>query len=138
MTESQTQTHQMRLRQGAGQTGNMAQRVIDSAVAFSSMLLRLSEDPGIDKDYDPVKNRKDKPNHNKLHLTISANFPYAARVFPSEMIMPLQNALTCTLPSSSETLKTHNPFMQGYVIIQGRSRQCLHSARYAHLFSRYA
>jgi hypothetical protein len=35
------------------------------------------------------------------------------------MIMPLQNALTCTLPSSSETLKTHNPFMQGYVIIQG-------------------
>lgn len=98
----------------------MAQRVIDSAVAFSSMLLRLSEDPGLDKDYDPSKNRKEKPNHNKLHLTISANFPYAAKVFPSEMIMPLQNALTCTLPSSSETLKTHNPFMQGYVIIQGR------------------
>lgn len=83
------------------------------------MLLRLSEDPGIDKDWDPIKNRKEKPNHNKLHLTISANFPYVARVFPSEMIMPLQNALTCTLPSSSETLKTHNPFMQGYVIIQG-------------------
>ncbi|KAJ9093722.1 hypothetical protein QFC21_006318 [Naganishia friedmannii] len=93
--------------------GSNAQRIIDSATAFSSMLLRLSEDPGIDKDWDPIKNRKEKPNHNKLHLTIGANFPYASKVFPSEMIMPLQDALTCTLPSSSETLKTHNPFMQG-------------------------
>ncbi|KAJ9123064.1 hypothetical protein QFC22_001253 [Naganishia vaughanmartiniae] len=101
--------------------GSNAQKIIDSAIAFSSMLLRLSEDPGIDKDWDPVKNRKEKPNHNKLHLTISANFPYASRVFPSEMIMPLQDALTCTLPSSSETLKTHNPFMQGYVTIKGKS-----------------
>ncbi|KAJ9091818.1 hypothetical protein QFC19_008931 [Naganishia cerealis] len=80
---------------GSDTISSNAQRIIDSATAFSSMLLRLSEDPGIDKDWDPIKNRKEKPNHNKLHLTISANFPYAARVFPSEMIMPLQNALTC-------------------------------------------
>ncbi|ODO06790.1 hypothetical protein I350_04149 [Cryptococcus amylolentus CBS 6273] len=83
---------------------NMCRKVLDKAIpiakavqdadAFCSTLLRLADHPPDDKKYKSLKN----------------DFPYVLRVLPSTMILPLQDALTCPLPTSSDTVQTHTPF----------------------------
>lgn len=95
-----------------------ARTVIAEAVSFSTTLLKLSNDPGHDPHFDPRTAGKEGPNHNKLRLSISVNFSYANNNFPQNMILPLQDALTCTLPSSAETVTSHNPFPRTPVVIK--------------------
>lgn len=52
-------------------------------------------------------------------MSISTHYPYVREAFPSRMIMPLQDALTCSLPSTSGLIKTHNPFPGSLVEIRG-------------------
>ena len=61
----------------------------------------------------------DKTDDKKRELSISQHFSYAKSVFPSRMIVPLQDALTCTLPSIANTVKSHNPFADHPVELQG-------------------
>jgi serine/threonine-protein kinase ATR len=82
--------------------------MIQDAQKFSKTLLRLADDKVEDR-------RKD--------MSISANYPYVLSVFPSRMIMPLQDALTCSLPSTTDMIKTHNPFPGPLVEIRGTSEQ---------------
>jgi len=78
--------------------------IIKHAERLSSTLLRLADDPNGDKRPD---------------LTISSHFGYVKQVVPTRMIMPLQDALTCTLPSSADTVMSHNPFPLAPVEIHG-------------------
>lgn len=78
--------------------------MIRDAEAFSRTLLRLADDHVEDRKRD---------------MSIALHYPYVNNVFPSRMIMPLQDALTCTLPSSSDTVLSHNPFPGGLVEITG-------------------
>lgn len=90
------------------------------------MLLRLSEDAGIDPEYREKASKDYKvPNQHKSSLTLAQHFPYVAGHFPTRMILPLQDALTCTLPSSSETLPTHQAFPKGYITIKSEIQPCL-------------
>lgn len=95
----------------------MARQVIQDAIKFSATMLQLSTDDGIDPTFNPKTQKH--ANHNRHHLSISANFPYVKNAFPTTVILPLQDSLTCTLPSSAETVKTHNPFPDGFVTIKG-------------------
>jgi serine/threonine-protein kinase ATR len=52
-------------------------------------------------------------------MSISTHYSYVREAFPSRMIMPLQDALTCSLPSTSGLIKTHNPFPGSIVEIRG-------------------
>ena len=79
-------------------------QMIKQADRLSSILLRLANDKKEDK---------------KRELSISQDFAYAKPAVPSRMIMPLQDALTCTLPSTSDTVKSHNPFPLPPVEIHG-------------------
>jgi len=90
-------------------------KVINDAVSFSQSMLRLSTDPGIDTNVSKDKRIK----ANSLNLTVSANFPWLRGSFPTSMIVPTQEALTCSLPTSAESLKSNNPFPQGFTNIQG-------------------
>ena len=62
----------------------------------------------------------DKTEDKKRDLSISQHFPYAKSVFPSRMIVPLQDALTCTLPSIANTVKSHSPFSERPVELHGK------------------
>lgn len=93
-------------------------RVIDDAATFSKSMLRLSTDPGAE-----VATGKDKRSKaNSLNLSVSSHFPWLSQFFPTSMIVPTQDALTCSLPSSSDNLKTNNPFPQGYTSITSKER----------------
>lgn len=85
-----------------------ATALIRDAERLSSVLLRLADDKTDDKE----KSRTFKA---------SVDFPYTKEAFPSRMIMPLQDAMTCTLPSTAETVKSHNPFPAPLVEIRGAS-----------------
>ena len=63
----------------------------------------------------------DKVENKKRDLTISMDFKYVKSAFPSRMIVPLQDALTCTLPSTANTVNSHNPFPAAPVEILGKS-----------------
>ena len=63
----------------------------------------------------------DKEDSDKGELSIEPRFNYVKKAFPSRMIMPLQDALTATLPSSSGDLKSHNAFPVPVVEILGMS-----------------
>lgn len=80
--------------------------LIKEAERLSQMLLRLADD---------------KTEDTKREYTISSNFPYVKAAVPSRMIMPFQDALTGTLPSTAATVLTHNPFPDAPVEIQGES-----------------
>lgn len=77
--------------------------MIKQAERLSTTLLKLADDKTEDK---------------KRELSISQHFPYVKQVVPSRMIIPLQDALTCTLPSSADTVKSHGPFPAAPVEIQ--------------------
>ena len=62
----------------------------------------------------------DKVENKKRELTVSMDFKYVKSAFPSRMIVPLQDALTCTLPSTANTVKSHNPFPTAPIEIHGR------------------
>nr|ODO02228.1 serine/threonine-protein kinase ATR [Cryptococcus depauperatus CBS 7855] len=72
-----------------------AASMIKDADRFSSALLKFTDDKVEDK-----KREKSIRNH----------FSYVQKALPTKMILPLQDALTCSLPISSETVKTHHPF----------------------------
>nr|WPS94695.1 serine/threonine-protein kinase [Naematelia aurantialba] len=76
--------------------GSSAMHMIREAERLSSILLRLADDQGEDK---------------KRELTTSVDFPYVKGAFPSAMIMPLQDALTCGLPTGPVLIHAHNPFL---------------------------
>lgn len=57
---------------------------------------------------------------DKREVSIATYFPYVKNAVPSKMIMPLQDALTCALPTSPDQVHTHNPFPQMAVEIQGK------------------
>jgi serine/threonine-protein kinase ATR len=84
--------------------------MVKDAERLSSNLLRMSNDKIEDK-------RKD--------VSVATTFPYIVteKVFPSRMIIPLQDSLTCTLPSSSDTVYSHFPFPYQPVYIKGESRK---------------
>jgi serine/threonine-protein kinase ATR len=82
-------------------------RYIQDAELFSSNMLRLADSPITDAK---------KPH------SIAADFPFMKAVFPTRMMMPLQDALTGALPSASAShteLRTHNPFPVEPVTISG-------------------
>jgi serine/threonine-protein kinase ATR len=82
------------------------QPLIVDAERFSFNLLKLADEPIPDKA-------------KQLELS---SFPYMRSVFPSEMMMPLQDLLTGTLPSHADTdkerMKAHNPFPMNPVTIK--------------------
>lgn len=80
--------------------------MIKDAKALSRNLLRLADDKVEDK---------------KREMSVNAHFAYMKEVVPSRMIMPLQDALTCSLPSTAETVKSHNPFPLQAVEIKGKA-----------------
>ena len=84
--------------------------MVKDAERLSSNLLRMSDEKVEDK-------RKD--------VSIATTFPYMVteKVFPSRMIVPLQDSLTCTLPSSSDAVYSHVPFPYQLVHIKGGSRK---------------
>jgi serine/threonine-protein kinase ATR len=79
--------------------------MVRDAQNLSRTLLRLADD---------------KVEDRKREMSIATHYPYVTSVFPSKMIMPLQDALTCTLPSSSDTVQIHNPFPGALVEIKGK------------------
>lgn len=85
--------------------------MIEEAGRLSAILLRLAEDKVDDKRRD---------------LSAKEVFPYVIsdRCFPSRMIMPLQDALTGSLPATPETVRSHNPFPSAPVQIIGRCLSC--------------
>lgn len=80
------------------------QTMIKDATLLSRNLLRLAEDKVEDK---------------RREASINTHYSYMKEVFPSRMIVPLQDALTCSLPSTAETVRTHNPFPSQTVEIAG-------------------
>lgn len=85
--------------------------MVRDADGLSRMLLKLADDQIEDK---------------RKEMSIATHFPYVNSVFPSRMIMPLQDALTCTLPSSADTVQSHNPFPGALVEIKGESASTPH------------
>ncbi|KAL7422782.1 hypothetical protein Q5752_002077 [Cryptotrichosporon argae] len=85
-------------------TGRVLHHVM-GAQKLSSVLLRLSED----------KNNKEKT------MSIAKSYGYVRDAFPSTMILPLQDALTCTLPTTAEAVQSHNPFPGEPIHIHGIS-----------------
>jgi len=79
--------------------------MIREAERLSGALLQLSND---------------KTDEKKREISIQTAFPYVKKVFPSKMIMPLQDALTPSLPISADMVKSHNPFPTQQVLIDGR------------------
>lgn len=77
---------------------------IDSARKLASTLLKLAIAPPPDKGST---------------ASIREKYPYVHEVFPSTMIIPLQDALTCSLPSTAETRRTHRPFPGDTITISG-------------------
>ena len=69
----------------------------------------------------------DRRDDDGKQLSMRTRFPYVSKAFPSRMIMPLQSALTLTLPSSADALKNHDPFPQDLVEIKGDT--CASSTR---------
>nr|XP_031859926.1 uncharacterized protein CI109_004533 [Kwoniella shandongensis]KAA5526998.1 hypothetical protein CI109_004533 [Kwoniella shandongensis] len=80
--------------------------MVKDANVLSSALLKFTDDQVEDK---------------RKEFSLKDRFPYLS---PSElkrtrMILPLQDALTCSLPTTSETIKSHNPFPTAPVEIAG-------------------
>ncbi|WRT68452.1 uncharacterized protein IL334_005428 [Kwoniella shivajii] len=68
--------------------------LIKDATNFSSVLLRFTDEKVDDK---------------KRQMSLASDFDYVKKT-ATKMILPLQDALTCTLPTTSDTVKSHNPF----------------------------
>ncbi|WVQ68017.1 uncharacterized protein L199_006223 [Kwoniella botswanensis] len=68
--------------------------LIKDATNFSGILLRFTDD---------------KVDEKKRQMSMSNDFDYVTKT-KTRMILPLQDALTCALPTTSETVKSHNPF----------------------------
>jgi serine/threonine-protein kinase ATR len=78
---------------------------INDARKLSGVLLRLAED---------------KPEGKPREVSIATKYKYVTAAFPSSMIMPLQDALTCVLPPPGSPLKGHLAFPSMAVSINGR------------------
>lgn len=66
---------------------------------------------------------EDKPEGKIRQASVEKRYPYLKEVFPSSMILPLQDALTCVLPSSGSSLKGHLAFPDAPVTIIGLQDQ---------------
>jgi serine/threonine-protein kinase ATR len=51
-------------------------------------------------------------------VSVARDFSFVNRAFPSTMIVPLQDAITPTLPAGPDTLMGHNPFPLPVVTIE--------------------
>lgn len=78
--------------------------LIKDAERFAGHLLRLCND---------------KVEEKRKEMSIEAHYPYMKQAIPTQMMVPLQDALTGSLPSSAENLQTHNPFPIAPVAING-------------------
>jgi serine/threonine-protein kinase ATR len=78
--------------------------MIAEADRVSTTLLRLADD---------------KSDIQERYLSVRKHFGYVLRVFPSKMIVPLQDALTCVLPSAPDLDKSYNPFPGDEVVLDG-------------------
>jgi serine/threonine-protein kinase ATR len=96
--------------------GGNVERVLSNAQKVAGALLRLCLDGGTEADAKGGRKPVDK---DRLRLSMATHFYYVERCLPSCTILPLQDALTCTLPTSATTVKTHNPFPETAVEIQG-------------------
>lgn len=70
-----------------------------------------------------------RPEGKIRHASIAKQYPYLQGVFPSQMILPLQDALTCVLPSSGSPLTGHNAFPDEVVTIKGGLWVCVADSR---------
>ncbi|WVR00045.1 hypothetical protein IAU59_007187 [Kwoniella sp. CBS 9459] len=61
----------------------------------------------------------DKVDDKKRTMSIESNFAYVRTALPTRMILPLQDALTCALPTTADTVLSHNPFPTTPVEIAG-------------------
>ncbi|OCF57218.1 hypothetical protein L486_04674 [Kwoniella mangroviensis CBS 10435] len=77
--------------------------LIKDATNFSGILLKFTDD---------------KVDEKKRQMSMSNDFDYVTKT-KTRMILPLQDALTCALPTTSETVKSHNPFPFTPVTIAG-------------------
>ncbi|WVW85570.1 hypothetical protein I302_107608 [Kwoniella bestiolae CBS 10118] len=75
--------------------------LIKDAANFSSVLLRFTDD----KVEDKVRQMSMSKDFNQVWTT------------RTKMILPLQDALTCELPTTADTVKSHNPFPNAPVSI---------------------
>ena len=79
--------------------------MVTEAERLGSALLRLADD---------------NPDPKRRDLSVGGHFPYMKSATPSRMIIPLQESLTCTLPSTSEMFKTYEPFTDPWIEISSR------------------
>lgn len=100
---SRSYTHGADDPQTINKTGNMNKLIAD-AERFSLHILKLTMEPISQQD-------------KRSELSLSS-YPYMRSITPTRMMMPLQDALTSTLPSSAENIGAHNPFPQPMVEIQ--------------------
>ncbi|WVQ82128.1 hypothetical protein IAT38_004256 [Cryptococcus sp. DSM 104549] len=75
---------------------NSVGTMIKDAERFSHTLLKFTDDKTDGK--------------KRAAMSIKDHYPYVTLALPTKMILPLQDALTCTLPSTSDTVMSHNPF----------------------------
>ncbi|OCF42201.1 serine/threonine-protein kinase ATR [Kwoniella heveanensis CBS 569] len=78
--------------------------LIRDAINMSSVLLQFTDDKVDDK---------------KRTMSIDSNFAYVNSALPTRMILPLQDALTCVLPTTADTVLSHNPFPTKPIEIAG-------------------
>ncbi|WVF72846.1 hypothetical protein IAT40_007664 [Kwoniella sp. CBS 6097] len=57
--------------------------------------------------------------HEVTNKASSTDFIYVKAALPTRMILPLQDALTCVLPTTADTVLSHNPFPTTPVEIAG-------------------
>jgi serine/threonine-protein kinase ATR len=103
----------------AANDGGNTKVLIESAQKVAGALLRMCLDNGTETD---SKGGRKDISKDRLRLSMAQHFYYVSRCVPSRTILPLQDALTCTLPTSATTVKTHNPFPDAVVEIIGGSK----------------
>lgn len=70
----------------------------------------------------------DHPLVDERPLNMSKDFPRLKRLGRSKLIVPLQESLTASLPPTSATESTHQPFALDVPTFQGMRRSCCYSA----------
>ncbi|KAF8638618.1 hypothetical protein AX17_002159 [Amanita inopinata Kibby_2008] len=86
------------LRNNPSDVTTYLSRLIDQSVAMTNELLALCDRP-VDED--------------KRQLSMSKDFPRLAALGRSQLIIPLQESLTASLPPTSTLESTHQPFPSG-------------------------
>ncbi|WVR07527.1 hypothetical protein IAU60_004569 [Kwoniella sp. DSM 27419] len=81
--------------------------LVRDANKLSNRLLRFTDD------------RAEEKSDKRKQMSMETHYAYMKDALPTRMILPLQDALTCALPSTSETVLSHTPFPVQPVEIAG-------------------